>query len=121
VVQQLISMPMLLPSQALGVKMVLSGEGSDEVFGGYLYFHKAPNRVGGWVGPGPSSWHSSSSGRTCTCGSSVARVDCMTWRRSLAWMLQIIVTRVLSGALSLFAVLLALAALLHPDFQSSLS
>lgn len=23
--------------------MILSGEGSDEVFGGYLYFHKAPN------------------------------------------------------------------------------
>src|SRR5262249_55877680 len=30
--------------KAMGVKMVLSGEGSDEVFGGYLYFHKAPNR-----------------------------------------------------------------------------
>src|SRR5690606_8793798 len=29
--------------KAMGVKMVLSGEGSDEVFGGYLYFHKAPN------------------------------------------------------------------------------
>jgi asparagine synthase (glutamine-hydrolysing) len=26
------------------VKMVLSGEGSDEIFGGYLYFHKAPNK-----------------------------------------------------------------------------
>lgn len=24
--------------------MVLSGEGSDEIFGGYLYFHKAPNK-----------------------------------------------------------------------------
>jgi asparagine synthase (glutamine-hydrolysing) len=31
--------------KALGVKMVLSGEGSDEVFGGYLYFHKAPSPV----------------------------------------------------------------------------
>ena len=30
---------------AAGVKMVLSGEGSDEVFGGYLYFHKAPSKV----------------------------------------------------------------------------
>ena len=29
--------------KCLGVKMVLSGEGSDEIFGGYLYFHKAPN------------------------------------------------------------------------------
>jgi asparagine synthase (glutamine-hydrolysing) len=29
--------------KAMGVKMVLSGEGSDEVFGGYLYFHKAPS------------------------------------------------------------------------------
>ena len=27
----------------MGIKMVLSGEGSDEIFGGYLYFHKAPN------------------------------------------------------------------------------
>jgi hypothetical protein len=30
--------------KSLGVKMVLSGEGSDEIFGGYLYFHKAPNK-----------------------------------------------------------------------------
>eukprot|EP00281_Chroomonas_sp_CCMP1168_P021370 CAMPEP_0206227902 /NCGR_PEP_ID=MMETSP0047_2-20121206/8877_1 /ASSEMBLY_ACC=CAM_ASM_000192 /TAXON_ID=195065 /ORGANISM="Chroomonas mesostigmatica_cf, Strain CCMP1168" /LENGTH=641 /DNA_ID=CAMNT_0053651097 /DNA_START=79 /DNA_END=2004 /DNA_ORIENTATION=- len=29
--------------KALGVKMVISGEGADEEFGGYLYFHKAPN------------------------------------------------------------------------------
>lgn len=41
------STPMFLMSRkikALGVKMVISGEGSDEVFGGYLYFHKAPNK-----------------------------------------------------------------------------
>jgi asparagine synthase (glutamine-hydrolysing) len=31
--------------KAMGIKMILSGEGSDEIFGGYLYFHKAPNRV----------------------------------------------------------------------------
>uniref|UniRef100_A0A453DZT8 Asparagine synthetase [glutamine-hydrolyzing] n=1 Tax=Aegilops tauschii subsp. strangulata TaxID=200361 RepID=A0A453DZT8_AEGTS len=30
--------------KALGVKMVISGEGADEIFGGYLYFHKAPNK-----------------------------------------------------------------------------
>lgn len=30
--------------KSLGVKMVISGEGSDEIFGGYLYFHKAPNK-----------------------------------------------------------------------------
>lgn len=40
------STPMYLLSRvikSMGVKMVLSGEGADEVFGGYLYFHKAPN------------------------------------------------------------------------------
>lgn len=39
------STPMYLLSRkikAMGVKMVLSGEGSDEIFGGYLYFHNAP-------------------------------------------------------------------------------
>ncbi|GHU57435.1 asparagine synthase B [Bacteroidia bacterium] len=40
------STPMYLLSRfikSMGIKMVLSGEGADEVFGGYLYFHKAPN------------------------------------------------------------------------------
>ncbi len=41
------STPMYLLSRkikAMGIKMVLSGEGSDEIFGGYLYFHAAPDR-----------------------------------------------------------------------------
>jgi asparagine synthase (glutamine-hydrolysing) len=40
------STPMYLLSRvikSMGVKMVLSGEGADEIFGGYLYFHKAPD------------------------------------------------------------------------------
>ena len=40
------STPMYLLSRvikSMGIKMVLSGEGADEVFGGYLYFHKAPS------------------------------------------------------------------------------
>ncbi len=40
------STPMFLLARrikAMGIKMVMSGEGADEIFGGYLYFHKAPD------------------------------------------------------------------------------
>lgn len=40
------SIPMILLSRFIkseGLKMILSGEGADEIFGGYLYFHQAPN------------------------------------------------------------------------------
>lgn len=42
------STPMFLMSRkikSMGIKMVLSGEGADEVYGGYLYFHNAPNDI----------------------------------------------------------------------------
>lgn len=41
------SIPMFLLSRYIksqGIKMILTGEGADEIFGGYLYFHKAPSR-----------------------------------------------------------------------------
>lgn len=41
------SIPMILMTRFIkseGLKMILSGEGADEIFGGYLYFHQAPNK-----------------------------------------------------------------------------
>ncbi|KAI3811527.1 hypothetical protein L1987_21251 [Smallanthus sonchifolius] len=46
-VQVLASTPMFLMARkikSLGVKMAISGVGANEIFGGYLYFHKAPNK-----------------------------------------------------------------------------
>ena len=61
---------MMFESQAFGVKMVLSGEGADEILGGYLYFHKCPNRAEMQARPPhsePSTRHSQTNAYvTCT-------------------------------------------------------
>ncbi|HLN19542.1 MAG TPA: asparagine synthase B [Bacteroidales bacterium] len=68
------STPMYLLSRvikSMGVKMVLTGEGSDEIFGGYLYFHKAPN---------PESFHD----ETVRKLSKLHMYDCLRANKSLA-------------------------------------
>lgn len=68
------STPMFLMSRrikAMGVKMVLSGEGADEVFGGYLYFHKAPSR---------EAFHK----ETVTKVSLLSKYDCLRANKSTA-------------------------------------
>lgn len=57
--------------KSMGVKMVLSGEGADEVFGGYLYFHKAP---------GPREFHE----ETVRKISKLHLYDCLRANKSLA-------------------------------------
>ncbi|KAI7860477.1 asparagine synthase [Circinella umbellata] len=70
------STPMYLLSRkikAMGVKMVLSGEGADEVFGGYLYFHAAPD---------DAAFHS----ETVTRVKNLHYADCLRANKStMAW------------------------------------
>ncbi|CAJ2640309.1 asparagine synthetase, nodule [glutamine-hydrolyzing] [Trifolium pratense] len=71
--------PMFLMSRKIkssGVKMVISGEGSDEIFGGYLYFHKAPNK---------EEFHQ----ETCRKIKALHRYDCLRANKSTyAWGLE---------------------------------
>ncbi len=68
------STPMYLLARvikSMGVKMVLTGEGADEIFGGYLYFHKAPD---------PQSFHE----ETVRKLSKLHLYDCLRANKSLA-------------------------------------
>jgi len=74
------SIPMYLLARkikAMGIKMVLSGEGADEILGGYLYFHQAPN---------PNEFHSECVGRV----KDLHNFDCLRANKStMAWGLEV--------------------------------
>ena len=74
------SIPMYLLARkikAMGIKMVLSGEGADEILGGYLYFHQAPN---------PNEFHSECVGRV----KALHNFDCLRANKStMAWGLEV--------------------------------
>ncbi|GAB0096862.1 Asparagine synthetase [Sergentomyia squamirostris] len=74
------SIPMYLLSRFIkseGLKMVLSGEGADEIFGGYLYFHRAPN---------PRDFHE----ETVTRVRCLHLADCLRANKStMAWGLEL--------------------------------
>lgn len=57
--------------KSMGIKMVLSGEGADEIFGGYLYFHKCPS---------PEEFHK----ETVRKLSKLYQYDCLRANKSLA-------------------------------------
>jgi asparagine synthase (glutamine-hydrolysing) len=87
------STPMYLMARvikSMGVKMVLSGEGADEVFGGYLYFHRAPGRASSMrrqCASSPSSISTTASGQTSRWQPGEWRGECHSSTRSfLMWL-----------------------------------